>query len=487
MNVILFTDMNGIYGFGRNLGAYTISNILRQNGFTVQTIDFFASITMEESHQIVDKFVDNETLAVAFSTSFFQVNKDKLASDTLGARERWFECTSIPQGETWFNEFKQIFLKKNPNIKFIMGGSQTARNKNKLKDLDYIFIGESDERIVTLLKQIRDNIIQEQRLFNNLYGAYENFETTRMTWTESDLLFPDECLPMELERGCPFNCAFCNFRKTPKKQVKDVNIVREEMIYNYEQFGISKYMITDLTFTSSRKKIEDFCNMFISLPFKLEWVAMARLFMFKRYPYFRELFLEAGAKSLFFGIESMNAETLKSINKYLDPGEIKNTLHYLKETWDKEIFIFVSFIAGLPYETEDQIRNTVKWLMDPKSPIDSFYMSKYYIQDRYKDLNEIKTFSIIEKDLEKYGYKIVDGRWINTISGMTQDIAEQISSYTHDVSGCKVYTYYMMRMKTLGYSSDELWNIMMDYKESFVDSENRKLILKNKYVRELLK
>ena len=46
--VLIFTDINGLVGFGRYAGAYRIATELRNNGFTVQVIEFFASLNEKE-------------------------------------------------------------------------------------------------------------------------------------------------------------------------------------------------------------------------------------------------------------------------------------------------------------------------------------------------------------------------------------------------------------------------------------------------------
>jgi radical SAM superfamily enzyme YgiQ (UPF0313 family) len=483
MNVIIFTDMNGVYGFGRNLGAYTIASTLRQNNFSVQVIDFFASLTLDDTKQIIDKFVDDETLAIAFSTSYFKVNKP--ITNILESRKRWFDCDSIPQGREWLFEFTEMFLNKNPNIKFIIGGTQTSRTSTKLRNIDHWVIGESDKVILDLIQGIKENK-EIPSVLNNLLNPYENFKNLKMVWHESDLLLEDECVPIELERGCPFNCTFCNFNKIRKPTLRDVDIVRDELIYNYNEFGIRKYMISDLTFVSNVRKTETFCKMFLSLPFKIEWLGMGNIAIFNKMPELRELCLESGCSSMFFGVESMNDKTLTSIRKGISEDVIKKVLYSLREKWKGKIHIFTSFIVGLPFETREKTLETIKWLESSECPVDSYMINRYYIQTEHPKFMTTKTYSHIEKNMEKYGYRVVDGKWINDITKMTEDEATKISRDQYKGTGCKIYSYYMMRMKNLGYSYQDIWYTPMDYKESFVDSEKRKENIRKTYMRRLL-
>ena len=72
--VLIFTDINGLVGFGRYAGAYRIATELRNNGFTVQVIEFFASLNEKEFKSIIDNYVDKNTLMIGLSTTFFHTH-----------------------------------------------------------------------------------------------------------------------------------------------------------------------------------------------------------------------------------------------------------------------------------------------------------------------------------------------------------------------------------------------------------------------------
>jgi hypothetical protein len=67
--IVLFTGFTS-FGFGRNAGPYKIASELRNNGFSVQVIEYFNKWSMEELKIILKKFVTQDTLWVGISTTF---------------------------------------------------------------------------------------------------------------------------------------------------------------------------------------------------------------------------------------------------------------------------------------------------------------------------------------------------------------------------------------------------------------------------------
>ena len=69
--VLLFTEVCSP-GFGRYAGTYRIATELRDNGFSVQVIEYFTRWTTQELKKVVKKFVTKETMLIGISTTFLQ-------------------------------------------------------------------------------------------------------------------------------------------------------------------------------------------------------------------------------------------------------------------------------------------------------------------------------------------------------------------------------------------------------------------------------
>ena len=472
---IIFTTDNKMIGFGRSYGPYIIANALRNTGLKIQVIEFFEYLTENDLRAIAEKYVGDNTLFIGFSSTHFSLMNSYL--DIISGKPSDY----FPRSNDFMSEFFKIFEEKNNNIKYIYGGVNIENTLRKHSKIDYWVFDEA-EKVVNIL--VNYQIKRDMKIFDNIIDCSdnlpENFHTVPMMWEDSDLLFPDEHIPLEIERGCPYNCIFCKYRKIRyEHNVKRIDVLRDEVTRNYELYGIKNYMLTDSTFNSNIKKTDLVCNLFVSLPFDIKFVSFARLDGFIKYPETREMLLEAGAEGLSFGIESLNPKTLEAIKKGPHPDIQMYMFDYLKEKWKDKIHISCCFIAGLPYDNEDDIR---KWFDYAKfdSPIDVVNIKPLYIPKSMA----FKRKSPLTLNPGKWGYKFLDGcNWISETSNMTFekaiDLCDEI--YKHRLVG---HSYYN-RLRNIGFSKDETWS--MEHILFADEIEARKLQLKDKYIQRLLK
>jgi len=481
MQVIIFTDINGNYGFGRNLGAYTIASYLRQNRITVQVVDFFSSLTKDEVNQIADKYVSIDTSLVCFSNTFFQSISSSHNQHKTDVIDKYYSAKYFPHSDEYMVEMIDYICSINPNIKFVMGGKKTRLNKDHHL-IDHWIVGDGE---VSILKLIRGETKEKI-----LRYPYKGFEYFNMIWSENDFILEDEALPIEFSRGCPFRCAFCATEKRRIDEgIKPIETIKKELLDNYERFGTTRYMVVDLTFNETPERTKAYCNVFKSMPFKMEYSAVARLDMLYRHPWMVDEMLEAGAKAIWFGIESFNPKALSSMKKLtVDPDKLKEFTYVLKEKWGDEVVFGSLFIVGLPGEREDSLQETVEWLTDENCPLDG---AAFYPLSIREPGHEDQIYSFIANDMKKYGYLWHQGEWVNIHTGMTQRKAVDLAiKYSDEILKHRrlppVY-FYTSRLKTLGFTDKEMRDMKMDYKESFLKSETRRGMLKDKYLQLLLK
>lgn len=492
MEIIIFTDLNNCYGFGRDTGAYRISTELRENGFTVQVIDFFASMSWADINSIANKFVDDSTFMVAFSTTHFASNQQVIGTDHIKSfvdrANVYNKCDCFPQSDSWIRDIQITFLNYNPKIKFVVGGEKVATtNKDRYK-IDHWVLGNAEKSIVELANALRNNKTMPKVIHSNRDYNYESFNISKVIWTNNDIVFPGEHLPIEVSRGCSFNCPFCSYRKKGKNDlVKDLDVLKDELMYNYETFDTTGYMIMDPTFNDSIDKVERFCNLFKSMPFQMEWSGFARLDVFSKYPEMREMLLESGAKSIQFGIETLNDKTINIIKKGISSEKTKDLLYFLNEKWNKNIITGSFFILGLPEETEKDIYKNMEWLFEDDCPLHSVDLGILTIRKYIENIKEEIAYSLFSRDYEKYGYTS-PGNWTNIKTGLTRNRCFEIlyDLSNKNMSRKTIDFYFYSRMRNLGYTFDELWDMKKDYGESFVESNERRQILMEKYMRQLM-
>ncbi len=135
----------------------------------------------------------------------------------------------------------------------------------------------------------------------------------------NELAYPS--MQVQLSRGgCPFKCTFCLWPHTfygKKYRTADPYIVAEEIKYGVEKFGIQSFYVDDDTFNIDMKHLHSFCDALEQKGLNLPWMAMARA----DGGLDEELIIRMknnGLTALKFGIESIDKEVLKEINKKLD-------------------------------------------------------------------------------------------------------------------------------------------------------------------------
>lgn len=387
VNVLIFTECHWFYSFSRSAGTQRIATELRNNGFTVQVIDFFGLFTQNEIDIIIEKYIGDETLSVGFSSTNFTASPSKNYydnQDNLSIIEsRIDQATGRSYGGRPDNSFPfehdimvDIISKikqKNPKIKIIYGGSKA---QNQLaKNVDCNFISYADHHVIEYMNQLRlDSItnMESQPKEKRTIEYDKNtdpfvFKESTIKWDESDYLFHGEIVPIEISRGCIFRCKFCSFPlngKSGNDFIKNMDILYEELLENYERFGITTYIFSDDTFNDSTEKLENLLKVFNRLPFKLRFTSYIRLDLLRAHPRQIHLLHELGLQFAIFGIESLNKQTLKTIGKTFSFEKLKHILSFIRGIWGNDVLTYASFIFGLPFETRESLQFQHEWIVN---------------------------------------------------------------------------------------------------------------------------
>lgn len=314
----------------RYAGPYRVATEMEDMGWTVDVIEYMHSFTLDELKKIIDDRFNSETKFVGFSITFLK-ERNWLINDEGDS------CIGLSHPDTR-ELVKHI---KDKGIEIVLGG-----NYNMPTDIpEAIFMPGIIEQ------KMRDDF---------------NFTESKIKWKDDHHITEHEFLPIEIARGCIFKCKFCDYDLTGKKLwdfVKSPNIIREEMIENYERFGTTGYMFCDDCYNDDPKKVSSLLKMYKTLPFDLHFSTYARLDILYRNPGMIDELMESGLKAVFFGIESLNFKSAKIMGKPLHSDLTKQTLLDIKNKYP-DLVIICSLIAGLPHDTRETITETMKWMYE---------------------------------------------------------------------------------------------------------------------------
>lgn len=420
----------------RPAGAYRIREACRQAGYQVEVLEFFPFWEEEALLTYLDRVVSRETLFIGISTTFIKF------TEALGG-------------------FVDRLKLRYPDVKLILGGTKTDV-AFVTQSLDYRLLGYADAAIVALLDFLSgrsDQLITRDDGRGGLLLDSSNYPADMtnipIRFLPEDHLTPLEVLPMEISRGCIFKCKFCSFPMTGKKKfdyIRDEVSIREEFIYNHDQFGITEYVFMDDTYNDSLHKLEMMHRAIMSLPFTIRYSTYLRIDLISRYPEMIPLLVETGLRTAAIGIESFHQPTRTIIGKGMVIEEILETIRALKRA-NPQLVFHSGFIVGLPEESMESITKTAEWLITENNGlIDQWEFLPYGME------TEATVYrSPIDKNPELFGYTVLGHRdWINQY--MSYSEAKRMAKQLNKLSAPyqRVAGFPLPSVLALGYSEDYL-------------------------------
>ncbi len=520
VDVLIFSDINNIYGFSRYAGPYRIASELRKNNISVQVIEFFADLTTEEIQEIINKYVSKKTLWVGFSTTLWtaQLSQRDLAAhlsqpQSLRSAMAAVHTRLFPRSDEFMNDvFRRIRL-KNENCKIVVGGYKAS--SLSFKGVDYWILGQGEGSTLALTQYLKNGgslfVVKSENgdVLSDRMHPCKNFSSSQILWQKEDYLFPNEHVPIEIARGCVFKCSFCGFDLNGKKRgeyVKGTETLEFEMLRNFEEFGITNYMLTDDTLNDTPEKIEALHQLFMKLPFKTEFSAYARIDLLMKHPFMIDALQEMGLRSVEFGIESLNQQTRLKIGKGTDPLQVKQALHHLKNKWSDQVYMAAGFIVGLPEETEQSLAETISWLESSDCPLDGIQLNRLWIGSPINILDHgdlspagywrsekgwnYGNLSRIAVNPGSHGYKTdANDGWQNSAIDLKR--ANEIERKFYESSramqkySLSIFQYYN-RMRNINFTHSEIGSLYFNDSKAGAEAESRRQRLRNIYMNQVL-
>lgn len=162
-------------------------------------------------------------------------------------------------------------------------------------------------------------------------------------------------------RGCYHRCIFCQVKDYygNKLRFRSISNIMEEVGEIIDRFGIKDIEIFSDNFTLDRSFVIDFCEGILKNGFKIRWMANSRVDAVDEK--LLGLMKKAGCVGVSFGIESCSSTILENAKKDTTVEDIRNAVKWTKE---KGIKVLAQMIIGLPGETKETIRETVRTLIE---------------------------------------------------------------------------------------------------------------------------
>ena len=353
-NLIIWNTMHSPNSFqraSRPAGPHILAQWLIQFGFTVKVIDFCSGMLTDDLVTITKKHIDSTTIAIGVSSTFWDVNARANIDSKSPASS--FQLHAVP-APAWVVAARSLIESSFPNLDWILGG---ANSDAPLTNTWLRFHQNPEDQLRKYLDE-KLSLSRKHIPFNIL--------TNTGTYMDNLGIRSGEVLGLEWGRGCQFRCRFCRYKSIGKEKntyLRNPDIIRQDLILNYEKYGTTRYMYVDDTTNESIEKIESMVRVAQSLPFQVEWVGYGRLDLIGSNQSTINLLRDSGLRSMYFGIESFNREASKLVGKGWNGVHGKEFLLELKHHWRGEVNFHTSFIVGLNPETPEEIDDTLNWCL----------------------------------------------------------------------------------------------------------------------------
>ncbi|MFH1504513.1 MAG: radical SAM protein [Candidatus Omnitrophota bacterium] len=208
-------------------------------------------------------------------------------------------------------------------------------------------------------------------------------------------------------RGCPFQCNFCLWPQTIYKERKyrkrnPVDVV-DEMEYLLNNFKFKAVYFDDDVFNINKDYVLNICNEIVKRKIKIPWAIMARVDLMDKS--LLKVMSGAGLYAVKYGIESGDQNILNSCGKDMDLDKAYQAIRLTKQFGIK---VHLTFCLGLPGETKQTIRRTVKFIRDVQPDSSQFSLATPFPGTEYFEYLKNRG-ELISEDWQSYdgNYKCV--------------------------------------------------------------------------------
>jgi radical SAM superfamily enzyme YgiQ (UPF0313 family) len=249
-------------------------------------------------------------------------------------------------------------------IPVVMGGFHaTLQTEEALKHADAVVCGEADNVWAPLLQDWRDGKLKR------VYKADGLIDLKGLPRPRHELLklnrYLFKALPIQATRGCPYRCSFCEipvfyggtFRTRPIAEIV------EEIKESKRLTGFQKFQFIDDQIAGKHRFARELFKALIPLNIRFSclWTVNSN-----HDEELLELAAKAGVFHVNIGVESVNQDSLLSIQKV--QNHVKDYKWLLARLRHYGIYYSLNFLFGLDEDTPDAFEATLRFLHEIRAP-----------------------------------------------------------------------------------------------------------------------
>ncbi len=173
-------------------------------------------------------------------------------------------------------------------------------------------------------------------------------------------------------RGCPFQCVFCLAPQVGgrRNRYRSVGNVLQEIEECLGRFGIRNFLFRSDLFTQNRAWIIELCREILDRRLPIAWACNSRVDTLDAE--MLDWMKRAGCWLIAFGVESGDDRMLERMNKKTDAARAREAIRLTRRAGIRSS---VYMLMGLPWETEETIRENIRFFRR----LDADYIEVFYV------------------------------------------------------------------------------------------------------------
>lgn len=282
------------------------------------------------------------------------------------------------------------------NTKIVLGGAHISIDPNTCLQndfIDFVVYGEGEKTLEDLLKNI-NNKKNISKIDGLIYKQGKNIRKNpprELIKNLDDIPFPDwsllklkkykfddgfqmrrPCFIVETSRGCPNHCVYCSAfavwqhhwrGRSPKNIVDEIENLNKK-------FGAKEIAFFDDTMSLDKTRMIGICNELINRKINIKWTTPNGIAHWTIDKPLLKLMKKAGCYKITFGIESGDPSMRRWIGKPYSLDDAKELTQYANKLG---FWTSATNIIGFPYETMEQIQQTLNYSLESDVDIAYFF------------------------------------------------------------------------------------------------------------------
>jgi len=373
----LFSKTQVAAGVTPSLGLLYLSAFCKLNGYFVEFID---SVVEAPNKLNRTKMLDGELYfrGLNFNEIIERIHPD---SRVVGISNLFSFAFPI------ISELSRLIKKKYPEMKIVIGGAHPSAlplDVLKCNFIDFVVIGEGELTFIELLNGLKNKDNNFSKIDGLAYKIDSKiFINPRIRYIEDldKLPFPDRdavdlekyykaneahgpiqarWTPIISSRGCPFRCTFCTSSLWDRRyRVRSAKNVVDEIGECMKKYDVQEFHFEDENFTLNRERVWQICDEIERRGLKIKWQTPNGIRASVTDQETLKRMKETGCYHVTFAPESGSLRVLNEImHKDQNLADITKLVKFCSKI---KLNTCAYFMLGLPGETKDDIKLTIKY------------------------------------------------------------------------------------------------------------------------------